>query len=76
MDADKSHVMQAYCDSEQRLHCMKCQEVLEANDVAMFVRTSPSDAFNTWCPKCTLWIMHHAANDLDVAEELWGVLIV
>lgn len=68
MDGDNTRVLTAFADADQIPHCMKCEQPLEIRDIAMLVRTSPKDAFSTWCASCTRWIMQHAANDLDLTE--------
>lgn len=72
MSSQATRVVQAYADSDETLHCMRCNHSLDVTDVAMFIRSDPSDAFNAWCPRCALWILKLAADQLDGG---WAALL-
>lgn len=61
MDVSTDRIIEAYADTDQRFHCMKCRKALHSKDVAMFIRSSPDEGFWPWCPRCTYWIVRHAA---------------
>ncbi len=67
-------ILSAYSHDGEAMDCMRCQKRLHMKDVAMMIRTRPTDAFNAWCPACTRWVMLLAASQLD--EELPTPLVV
>ena len=61
-------IIQAYSADGETVQCMKCERSLHTKDIAMLIRTTPTDAFNAWCPTCTLWVVKQAALGLDISE--------
>jgi hypothetical protein len=54
---------------------MKCERKLHTKDIAMFIRTRPSEAFSAWCPACTRWVVSKAAEALE-AEGVTAVTVL
>ena len=57
--------IQAYSVDGQSVQCMKCERILQTKDIAMFIRTEPTDAFSAWCPACTRWVVSKAAEAFE-----------
>jgi hypothetical protein len=54
---------------------MKCERTLHTKDIAMFIRTRPSEAFSAWCAECTRWVVTKAAEALE-AEGVMAVTVL
>jgi hypothetical protein len=67
--------IQAYSADGETVQCLKCERTLHTKEIAMFIRTSPTDAFSAWCPVCTRWMVSKAAEALD-ASELPEILVL
>ena len=66
--ASPDRTIQAYSADGETVQCMKCERILHAKNIAMFIRTKPSDAFSAWCPACTRWMVSKAAEAIDGGE--------
>ena len=73
--ASPDRTIQAYSADGETVQCMRCERPLHTKDIAMFIRTKPSDAFNAWCPVCTQWMVSKAAESLE-ASELPDILVL
>ena len=62
--ASPERTIQAYSVDGETVQCMKCERKLHTKDIAMFIRTRPSQAFSAWCPACTTWMISKAAEAL------------
>ena len=55
--------------------CARCKVPLYLDDVALFTRTTPGDAFDPWCPGCALilvqWAAKGAIDDGAVSDTQW-----
>jgi hypothetical protein len=66
--ARPDRTIQTYSVDGQSLQCHKCERRLDTKDIAMFLRTKPTDAFTAWCPTCTYWVAAKAAEALEAGE--------
>ena len=63
--ARPDRTIQAYSADGETVQCMKCERKLHTKDIAMFIRTRPSEAFSAWCPACTRWVVSKAAEAFE-----------
>ena len=63
--ASPKQTIQAYSADGETVQCMKCERPLHTKNIAMLMRTKPTDAFNAWCAACTAWFVHKAADRLE-----------
>jgi hypothetical protein len=54
---------------------MRCERKLDTKDIAMFIRTRPTEAFSAWCSECTRWVVSKAAEALE-AEGVMAVTVL
>ena len=72
--ASPERTIQAYSVDGQTVQCMRCERKLDTKDIAMFIRTRPTEAFSAWCSECTRWVVSKAAEALE-AGELTPVIV-
>ena len=73
--ASPERTIQAYSVDGETVQCMKCERTLHTKDIAMFIRTRPTDAFSAWCAACTRWVVSKAAEALE-AEGVMAVTVL
>jgi hypothetical protein len=66
--ASPDRTIQAYSVDGETVQCMKCERILHAKNIAMFLRTRPTEAFTAWCAACTYWVVFQAAEALEAGE--------
>lgn len=74
MDTANERTIQTYSPDGETVLCMKCQKSLKTEDVAMFIRSDPADAFSAWCPTCVVGLITMAATELARREGVIGLL--
>jgi hypothetical protein len=73
--ASPERTIQAYSVDGETAQCMRCERILHTNDIAMFIRSRPTDAFSAWCAACTHWVVIKAAEGLE-AEGVMAVTVL
>jgi len=73
--ASPERTIQAYSVDGQTVQCMRCERKLDTKDIAMFIRTRPTEAFSAWCSECTRWVVSKAAEALE-AEGVMAVTVL
>ena len=73
--ASPERTIQAYSVDGETVQCMKCERTLHTKQIAMFIRTRPTDAFSAWCPDCTRWVVSKAAEALE-PDELPAITVL
>jgi hypothetical protein len=63
--AEADRTVPVYGMDFEALQCFRCEKQLHMKQVALLMRTRPTDAFNAWCSACTLWIVRQAQAGMD-----------
>jgi hypothetical protein len=66
--AEADRTVPVYGMEFEALECFRCEKQLHMKQVAMLLRTRPTDAFSCWCSGCTQKFVRWARVGLDIDE--------